>query len=166
MYQQRMRIYIQIGTNVIFRFEFLRAGYGRHDFDQLTAWLDVDRDLNWANDSTEILINQKWYKGDTRIADDEFQAYLDEHGVVPNPDAVLSKYFYSEINIAEDYALGETWLRARVACSESINRAGAMTPYGIIDQGEVEDYMLNIVPEPATVSILSLGALAFVRRKK
>ena len=37
---------------------------------------------------------------------------------------------------------------------------------GVAPDGEVEDYMVTIVPEPAALSLLALGGLALLRRKR
>ncbi|MBW1685048.1 MAG: PEP-CTERM sorting domain-containing protein, partial [Deltaproteobacteria bacterium] len=61
--------------------------------------------------------------------------------------------------------LGDTYARFR------LDSGGGLTPYGLADDGEVEDYLVSIVltPEPATLSLVALGLAAsagFRRRRK
>ena len=158
---------IGLGDAVTFRFDFHRAPYGRHASDTLAAWLDFDGDGVFHNVDEE-LVHDVWAKGDTLYPKDQWNAYIDQHGVVPNPDAVLQKLVEVTINIAEDMAVGEYWLRARVACntSQQNNDPLNLKPYGQSRQGEVEDYPLTIVPEPSTLALLAFAGLAVgVRRR-
>jgi len=61
--------------------------------------------------------------------------------------------------------LGDTYARFR------LDSDGGLTPYGLADNGEVEDYRVSIVPvpEPATLSLVALGlavSAGFRRRRK
>lgn len=61
--------------------------------------------------------------------------------------------------------LGDTYARFR------LDSGGGLTPYGLADDGEVEDYLVTIVPtpEPATLSLVALGlavSAGFRRRRK
>jgi hypothetical protein len=49
---------------------------------------------------------------------------------------------------------GDTYARFR------LDSGGGLTPYGLADDGEVEDYLVAIVPEPATLSLVALGLTA------
>ncbi len=154
---------IPVGQVIIFQFDFQRAGYGRHSNDQLRAWIDYDGNDQWDG-ASELLTAFTWDKGGTFIPKTDYMSYLDQHGVVPNPDAPLQMFHYAQKTFTEDM-VGTTWLRARVVCNTSIPNAG-FGPYGLLNQGEVEDYQINIVPEPATMSLFAIGAMAFVRRRK
>lgn len=52
-------------------------------------------------------------------------------------------------------ALGDTYARFR------LDSGGGLTPYGLADDGEVEDYLVKIVPlpEPTTFSLMAFGLI-------
>ena len=113
--------------------------------------------------------------------DNWYRDYISNNGS-PDPDAVLTKQFYTDDIIIGDTFAGTTWLRARVSCSESINgvtglynpddpdNAGRMSATGHLGQGETEDYKINVapVPVPGAVWLLGSGLLGLlgVRRKR
>jgi hypothetical protein len=86
-------------------------------------------------------------------------------------------FFVTKITIPLTATLGETWLRARVVCENSLTSHSVndnLLPTGYQHQGETEDYRVTIaakkvdVSEPSTLAILAIALLGFAnsRRKK
>jgi len=62
-----------------------------------------------------------------------------------------------------DATVGATYARFR------LDSVGGLTPHGLADDGEVEDYLVSIVPEPTTLSLVAFGltvSAAFRRLRK
>ena len=83
--------------------------------------------------------------------------------------------FYKKLTIPLDAMLGDTWMRVRLVCENSISQYSAnqiLDATGYQHQGEVEDYKLTIVaktatvPEPATLFMFALGIFALGAKRK
>lgn len=185
------------GANVEFQFVVQRSTYGWHEFDQLKAWVDWDGENGFDNDNSEILIDEKWYKTEDHGEVNEFD---DSHLSWNNDRQVLATYHNKTVNqINADYStykntvrnsidtigifnvatqvpfdavLGDTWLRARVICENSLHWSdrdnNVFLPTGYYHQGEVEDYKLaiNQVPEPTTILVFSSALIGLTLSRK
>ncbi len=150
------------GQEVTFSFDMRRAGFGRHTYDQLKAWVDWNGDkvFDDSANSNEVILYEKWWKGNTRMPDNEWEP-ADDVG------KVLQKTFFATVTVPDATVLEDIWLRARVHCNHIT--FGNLTPYGRTNQGEVEDYELSVVPTPTAVllGVIGLGfANSRLRRRR
>lgn len=150
---------IVAGQAVTFKFDIYKELWGRHQTEQLSVWFDWNQDSDF-DDIGENIFQTSW---DFR-ADYPSSPYDDSFA------GVSESFFYSLI--APDDALGDYWLRARVACSFDIPLLDDFNPTGHVWQGEVEDWKLTVVPstvpEPSTFILLGSGlvGLGFYAKKR
>lgn len=195
------------GDLVKFKFEMTRSTDGNHKYDQLKSWVDWNGNGTWENDRTERIIKRNWWKNENSDGDadgggthnNDLSNWNDDNWNLPNRELRgwdIDSYrgntnihnsddtyraFYKKMVIPLDAALGDTWMRARVACENSLanthyNHNYNMLPTGYQDQGETEDYKLTIVakankpavsvPEPATIFIFITALLALSLKRK
>jgi len=195
------------GDLVQFKFEMTRSTSGDHKYDQLKSWVDWNGNGSWANDTSETIIKKNWWKNENSegVADGGGTKNGDLSNWYHNnwkylPDSELDgwnkdKYkrkriynsndttavFYQQMTIPLDAAVGDTWLRARVVCENSLSNSSYnlnynMLPNGYQDQGETEDYQLTIaakaakpavdVPEPSTMFLFMIGAIAAFSKRR
>jgi len=162
------------GDIVEFKFVVKRSNEGNHQFDQLKAWNDWNG--NGIFEDSENIIDKKWWKNDDR--NDNLNAnssnYNNDLNSFNNSDTW--RKYYSEITVPLGAVIGDTWMRARIICENSLVTANDFTlsSIGYYHQGEVEDYKLAInkapvtqVPEPTTLIIFgsALFGLALSRKK-
>ncbi len=144
-----------IGEEVTFKFLFWQLNNGRHDYDQIFAAFDFGQD-GVFNDPDTIMYEQVF----TEDGDNNPSTPGGVHGT-PDKSRDLAAYteFTLSLVIPETMTVGSTWLRARVTCNHTLYPN--VTAYNHLNQGETEDYQLNLVavPEPATLLLLGSGLL-------
>jgi len=174
------------GDILEFKFVVQRATSGNHEFDELKSWVDWNGDGSFANDQSETLINEKWYKvdqhgglnldGTTKSFNNDSKVLngADRNTIYNSLDSLA--VFQTEMTVPVTAALGRTWMRARIACENSITTYTDqmnLTATGYQDQGEVEDYRFNIsarpptpVPEPTTLFVFGTALIGLVLSRK
>lgn len=139
-----------IGEEVTFKFLYWQSNNGRHDYDQIFAAFDFGQDGKFNNPSDTILYQKIDTINDVRYANDVSKS--------------LSRYLEYNITftVPETMTIGSTWLRVRAHCNHIT--WGNITAENWLNQGETEDYKLNIVgnevPEPATMLLFGIGLAA------
>lgn len=141
---------VDAGDTILIRILAWSAGAGNHPFDRVNAWVDLDQDKIFNNDGLisenngELLVTKdinKYPAGtDPSALEDGDETY--QIGTLENDPWQGNKYdqnyFYDdfvteiivELTIPE-YVKEDLWLRARIACSESVqnNGGGTLSPY-------------------------------------
>lgn len=162
------------GDTVKFRFSVNRSNDGNHLYDELKAWVDWNQDSNWSN-SGEVIKKKRWAKNENKkgklsTSSSSFNTDLQTY----NSNITFAN-FYKKLTIPLDAMLGDTWMRVRLVCENSISQYSAnqvLDATGYQHQGEVEDYKLTIVakaaavPEPATLFMFALGIFALGAKRK
>lgn len=107
--------------------------------DYIRIWIDWNRDDDWS-DNGESVWSYAWLDGSLGAA-------------------TITKT--KKITVPSYASMGTTWLRARISCSW-------MGPTGYNNQGEVEDWRMDVIPEPMSFILLGSGllGLAGFRLKK
>jgi hypothetical protein len=162
------------GENVEFQFIVKRSNEGNHIFDQLKSWSDWNG--NGIFEDNEVIIDEKWQKNHN--AKDVLAA---NYGSRINSDLgtknnkIQSRIYYTQMQVPLDAVLGNTWMRARVICENSLIAANdyTLSSTGYYHQGEVEDYKVAInarpptpVPEPTTLLVFGTALIGLVLSRK
>lgn len=161
------------GQYVKFQVGIKRSTTGNHQYDQAKIWMDWFGAGSFANAAT--VFNLIWAKDENsdgvKYNGRRANAYNRDLQANNSPD-FWGQFFSSAIQIPLNAVLGETWLRARVICENSLTHANnfQLLPTGYYHQGEVEDYAVRIaaanVSEPSVIMVLSLALIGFVARRK
>ena len=164
------------GDTVVFKFKVKRSNTGNHQFDELKAWIDWDRDFSWEENLSEVLIDEKWAKNADKYGNINGNGSTNTDLPTNNNTDTFRKYTQT-ITIPVDALTGDIWMRARVTCENSLISDNNNTLYatGYYHQGEVEDYKLTIaakpsdpisVPEPTTLLIFASALLGLRLNRK
>lgn len=184
------------GQTVEFKFVVQRSTEGNHEYDNLKAWVDWNGNKSFDENSSEILVDAKWYKvadhgqvnnsfnaaasynNDRKVLAEFHNETIDEinanyetykNTVFNSVDAIA--VFKVQTQIPLDAVLGNTWMRARVVCENSLTNHSEnmnLIATGYQHQGEVEDYKLSIahVPEPTSLIVFGSALLGLIMSRK
>jgi hypothetical protein len=164
------------GQAVQFKFTVTRSNEGNHKFDELKVWVDWNGQDGFNNNDigksgSEILYNAQWYKHQDK------KDYTNSNSGNANSDVSVDnnkdtyRRYILETAIPLDAMIGDTWMRARIVCENSLNSYSEdmnLLATGYQDQGEVEDYKLTInqVPEPTTILVFGSALIGLVLSRK
>lgn len=163
------------GDTVQYKFIVTRSSEGNHQFDQLKAWTDWNGDGTF--DDSESIIDKKWYKDKSKGKVNQISGSTVSYNNDLNTNNSLDTrgVFKVKMQVPLDAILGNTWMRARVICENSLVAANdyTLSSTGYYHQGEVEDYKVAInarpptpVPEPTTLLVFGTALIGLVLSRK
>ena len=156
-----------IGDTIQFQVNMHKRNVGTHHADHVKTWVD------WGQDG--------WFdEVDAVVSDRQILPALQGSSLKPAPGEADFSFLSGLYAITKDM-VGDLYLRARVVCSSSLNKAAGhrrahnapadnidFMPVGHLYQGEVEEWALNVAtPIPPSFLLLGSGLLGLVavRRK-
>ncbi len=165
------------GDKVQYKFIVTRSSEGNHQFDQLKAWTDWNDDGTF--DDSERIIDKRWDKDEQHGRMDQISGSTVSYNNDLNANNSLDTraVFKVTMRVPLDAVIGNTWMRARVICENSLTTYdrdnNIFHSTGYYHQGEVEDYKLTInakavtpVPEPTTLFVFASALIGLVLSRK
>ncbi len=137
----------------------------------MKVWVDWNGNKSFEENSSEILFNDKWYKNHDKndVLNANTTNSNSDLGTTNNSDTL--RVYRTVVDIPLDAVLGDTWMRARVVCENSLQYHSEnmnLIATGYQHQGEVEDYKLaiNHVPEPTTLLVFASALFGLMLNRK
>lgn len=152
---------LKVGDQIVFALNMHKRNLGTHYADHAKLWVDWDQDLSEGFVASDVVISGSQ---------------------VLTPGVTDVSFLSGLFTITKDM-VGDLFLRARVVCSSSLNKAAGRSvdhdapafdsdfmPTGFLNQGEVEEWTLKVAATPLPPSVLMfgtglLGFAPFVRRR-
>jgi len=153
------------------------ATYGAAShYDQYNEWLGVSGALYdgltwsdftpgaWASISLTAHVGEFYGTGDYEYLSlwvdwDQNQVFDVDEEVID-----LNDYWFDFV-VPTDAVLGTSWMRARLTFDGDLYPTDDLMG-GMAFTGEVEDYRMNVIPEPATLVLMGFGLLSLAGYQK
>ncbi len=161
------------GQNVVFKVNMAQPNAGTHYSNLMKMWIDDGADGS--------------FDADDAVAFEEIILREEDEGALSSVFSSMETFTF-DYKVADDFS-GSLSIRTRVTCSESLLSRNpyiwgeqwekssdyfyeAFNPTGWLNQGETEDWTVNVnaVPEPGTMMLFGAGLAGIAglgrRRKK